>query len=248
MKVTDFGLAAVSEEGARRNSLVGTIEYMCACPPALGSGCAALSPASRSPVLALVPLRAPEIVTGRGHSKAADWWSLGVLTFEMLTGSAPFRAKNRSLLQKKILSEKPVLPKFLSHPANRLLNSLLCRDEAKRLGGGPHGSADVRAHPFFDGVNWAKLGAGQVEAPFKPSVQGALCTANFDAETTRRPAHDSPAATPDGDRGRTAFAGYSYNREQPGLAQRHDRGAAAASAARQGDNQGKGGGAAPGDP
>ena len=72
---------------------------------------------------------APEIIAGSGHSKAADWWSLGVLVFEMLTGSAPFRAKNRSMLQKKILSEKVKMPPFLSTASHRLLTALLQRDE-----------------------------------------------------------------------------------------------------------------------
>ena len=72
---------------------------------------------------------APEIIAGSGHSKAADWWSLGVLVFEMLSGSAPFRAKNRSMLQKKILSEKVKMPPFLSTASHRLLTALLQRDE-----------------------------------------------------------------------------------------------------------------------
>ncbi len=97
---------------------------------------------------------APEIISGRGHSKvcyeaarvllqlllwpdarrcgqAADWWSMGVLLFEMLTGAAPFRAKNRALLQKKILTEKIKFPPFLTHQAHKLLTALLQRDEAR---------------------------------------------------------------------------------------------------------------------
>lgn len=181
--MTDFGLAAVSDpDGKRHNSLAGTLEYM-----------------------------APEVVNGRGHSKNADWWSLGVLLFEMLTGSAPFKAKNRSLLQKKILAEKVVMPKFLSHSANRLLTSLLCRDEAKRLGSGPDGTSNVKAHAFFESISWERLARREIEAPFKPSVGGALCTANFDAEHTGQAAADSPGATPDGG-GAGAFVGYSWLR------------------------------------
>jgi p70 ribosomal S6 kinase len=63
--------------------------------------------------------------------QTADWWSLGVLLFEMLTGSAPFRAKNRALLQKKILTEKIKYPTFLTSAAHKLLLGLLQRDEVR---------------------------------------------------------------------------------------------------------------------
>ena len=63
--------------------------------------------------------------------QTADWWSVGVLLFEMLTGSAPFRAKNRALLQKKILTEKIKYPPFLTSAAHKLLVALLQRDEVR---------------------------------------------------------------------------------------------------------------------
>jgi p70 ribosomal S6 kinase len=66
--------------------------------------------------------------------QAADWWSVGVLLFEMLTGSAPFRAKNRAVLQKKILTEKIKYPPFLTSAAHKLLVGLLQRDEARARG------------------------------------------------------------------------------------------------------------------
>ena len=136
IRVTDFGLAVVMAEGHRSNSLVGTIEYM-----------------------------APEIIASRGHTKAADWWSVGVLLFEMLTGAPPFRAKNRALLQKKILSEKIKFPAFLTQHAHKLLTLLLQRDESKRLGGRAEGgSEDVQSHPFFKLVNWRMLGRREIAA------------------------------------------------------------------------------------
>jgi serine/threonine protein kinase len=64
--------------------------------------------------------------------QTADWWSVGVLLFEMLTGSAPFRAKNRAVLQKKILTEKIKYPAFLTNAAHKLLLGLLQRDEVRR--------------------------------------------------------------------------------------------------------------------
>lgn len=149
VKLTDFGLAKVITDGSRHNSLVGTIDYM-----------------------------APEIVAGRGHGMAADWWSLGILLYEMLTGAPPFRAKNRSLLQKKITSEKIKFPPFLSSQAHKLLTALLQREEARRLGSsaGVNGGDAVQAHEFFKGLNWRKLLNKEIPAPFRPQVANDRCT------------------------------------------------------------------------
>lgn len=86
IKVTDFGLAKgnMGDDDSRTNSFIGTMEYM-----------------------------APEIVTGKGHGKAVDWWSVGILTYEMLCGVPPFRAKSRAALQKQITSGKLKLPRAL---------------------------------------------------------------------------------------------------------------------------------------
>ena len=54
--------------------------------------------------------QAPEVITGRGHGKAVDWWSVGVLLYEMLNGMPPFRAKGRAQLQKLITAAKFKLP------------------------------------------------------------------------------------------------------------------------------------------
>ena len=82
IKVTDFGLSKGNmAEGERTNSFIGTMEYM-----------------------------APEIIAGKGHGKDVDWWSVGILLYEMLTGMPPFNAKSRNQLQKQITSGKLKLP------------------------------------------------------------------------------------------------------------------------------------------
>lgn len=85
VKVTDFGLAKGNMSDAeqhRTNSFIGTMEYM-----------------------------APEVIQGKGHGKAVDWWSTGILLYEMLCGVPPFRAKSRAALQKLITSGKFKLPR-----------------------------------------------------------------------------------------------------------------------------------------
>ena len=220
IKVTDFGLAKVMQEGARHNSLVGTVDYM-----------------------------APEIVAGRGHGMSADWWSVGVLLYEMLTGGPPFKAKNRALLQKKIVSEKIKYPPFLSTPAHRLLGALLQREEPRRLGSGPGGAAAIQAHEFFKGLSWARLLERGIPAPFRPSVADERCTANFDEMWTKMPANDSPTVDPrmtESD----PFVGYTYSREShldtvgaQVMQSRSERDLAAAAAEEEEEEEEEGGGA-----
>ncbi|CAH1430918.1 unnamed protein product [Lactuca virosa] len=75
----------------------------------------------------------PEIILGKGHDKAADWWSVGILLFEMLIGQPPFHGGNKDKVQKKIVKDKMKLPAFLSSEAHALLKGLLQKDPSKRL-------------------------------------------------------------------------------------------------------------------
>jgi len=171
VKVTDFGLAkaglAHDEGGRAANSFIGTVEYM-----------------------------APEVVSGRGHGKAVDWWSVGILLYEMLCGVPPFRAKGRPALQRQILGGKLKLPPYLSREAQALLRALLVREPPKRLGYGPTGSADVMGHPFFGRVDWAALAEGRVASPFRPSLGQHDSVENFDRIWTDLAPEDSPVGTP----------------------------------------------------
>lgn len=183
IRLTDFGLAKPNMENAeaRTNSFIGTMEYM-----------------------------APEIVEGKGHGKAVDWWSTGILLYEMLCGMPPFRAKSRQQLQTQIMGAKPKYPKFLSSDALSLLKGLLVRDPTKRLGSGPAGDSAIKKHAFFKTINWNKLEKREVEPTFKPCVKSSLSVENFDKIWTDQPAEDSPCNTPTGSNFEEAFAGFSY--------------------------------------
>ncbi|KAF3783005.1 Serine/threonine-protein kinase AtPK2/AtPK19 [Nymphaea thermarum] len=184
--LTDFGLAKQFEENTRSNSLCGTVEYM-----------------------------APEIVLGKGHDKAADWWSVGILLFEMLTGKPPFIGGNRQKIQQKIIKDKIKLPAFLTSEVHSLLKGLLQKDPSKRLGSGPDGSDEIKRHKWFKSINWRKLEAREIEPGFKPKVGGKDCVANFDERWTNLPLLDSPAASPRP--GENEFAGFTYVRPSPFL-------------------------------
>ncbi|KAA8517631.1 hypothetical protein F0562_015105 [Nyssa sinensis] len=165
--LTDFGLAKQFEETTRSNSMCGTVEYM-----------------------------PPEIVLGKGHDKAADWWSVGILLFEMLTGKPPFIGGNRDKIQQKIIKDKIKLPGFLTSEAHSLLKGLLQKDPSKRLGNGPTGSDEIKRHKWFKPINWKKLEAREIQPSFRPEVAGKLCIANFDKRWTDMPLLDSPVSSP----------------------------------------------------
>ncbi|KAJ8753810.1 hypothetical protein K2173_000064 [Erythroxylum novogranatense] len=164
--LTDFGLAKEFGENTRSNSMCGTVEYM-----------------------------APEIILGKGHDKAADWWSVGILLYEMLTGKPPF-VGGRDKIQQKIVKDKVKLPTFLTGEANALLKGLLQKDASKRLGNGPLGSEEIKRHRWFRPINWKKLDARQIQPSFRPEVAGKDCTANFEKRWTEMPLSVSPAASP----------------------------------------------------
>lgn len=182
--LTDFGLAKQFDESTRSNSMCGTVEYM-----------------------------APEIVLGKGHDKAADWWSIGILLFEMLTGKPPFIGGNRDKIQQKIVKDKMKLPAFLSSEAHSLLKGLLQKEASRRLGSGPGGSNEIKNHKWFKSINWRKLEEREIQPSFRPTVAGKICVANFEERWTSMPLTVSPVATPVA--GSSNFPGFSYVKPSP---------------------------------
>ncbi|WFD18393.1 non-specific serine/threonine protein kinase [Malassezia caprae] len=135
---------------------------------------------------------APELLLGRGYTKAVDWWTLGVLLYEMLTGLPPFFSEDVNEMYRKILHEPLTFPADVRPDARNLLVRLLQRDPAQRLGSPPGGAADIKTHPFFTKyIDWNLLLAKKVQPPYKPGVASAFDTSNFDPEFTSEPAMDS---------------------------------------------------------
>ena len=169
--LTDFGLSKVAVQdastpgGSRCNSLgVGTIEYM-----------------------------APEIIRGSddadfgpGYGKACDWWSLGAMACDLMTGKPPFGGGNWTKIQQNILFQKLSLPYFLSPDAKDLLTRLLRKEPRKRLGVGPNDINVIKKHRFFRKIDWAKLEAKELEPPIQPLVTNPELAENFAKEFTDR--------------------------------------------------------------
>lgn len=154
--LTDFGLARRNFSRSRRRSFVGSPEYV-----------------------------APETIQGDVQTAAVDWWSFGVMLYEMLSGRTPFRAYNNNAVYENVLrkdlglssaasdgpmeqsvrSKDDTTPSPFSPEAASLLQGLLARDPATRL----QDPSIIKAHPFFDGMDWAALQRQELPAPFLPT-------------------------------------------------------------------------------
>uniref|UniRef100_UPI003AADB8FF ribosomal protein S6 kinase alpha-5 isoform X4 n=1 Tax=Centroberyx gerrardi TaxID=166262 RepID=UPI003AADB8FF len=156
------------------------------------------------------------VLTDFGLSKefdqAVDWWSLGVLMYELLTGGSPFTVdgdeNSHTDIAKRISKKDPPFPKDMGPLAKDLIQRLLIKDPKKRLGSGPNGAENVKKHPFYQKINWEDLAAKKVPAPFKPVIRDELDVSNFADEFTEMDPTYSPAALPQHcDR---IFQGYSF--------------------------------------
>lgn len=159
--LTDFGLSkvALEEEGDRTNSILGTIEYM-----------------------------APEVIQGQAYDFTVDWWSLGAIGYDLLTGAPPFSGNNHAKIQQNILKQKLQLPYFLGPDAKDLLTRLLRKEPHKRLGGTTKKElATLKAHRFFRKIDWQKLEKREVEPPIQPLVTDPELAENFSKDFTELP-------------------------------------------------------------
>lgn len=124
---------------------------------------------------------APEVIKGCGHTSAVDWWTLGILIYEMLYGTTPFKGKNRNSTFANILRDDVGFPEHagapqISHLCKSLIRKLLVKDENKRLGSRA-GASDVKSHQFFKSTQWALL--RHMRPPMIPSQGKGIDPVNF---------------------------------------------------------------------
>lgn len=164
VKVADYGLCKEDMGyGNTTNTFCGTPEFM-----------------------------APEILLERDYDRSVDWWAFGVLIYEMLLGQSPFKGTNEEEIFQAIIEEEVLYPVNMNEDAVSILQQLLTKEPSKRLGSSINDAADIKAHPYFRGVNWDDFLQKKVPPPFIPVIQHEKDVSNFDEEFTR----ELPVLTP----------------------------------------------------
>ncbi|XP_064154767.1 protein kinase C delta type-like isoform X1 [Anguilla rostrata] len=150
---------------------------------------------------------APEILLGQKYTFSVDWWSFGVLLYEMLIGQSPFHGDDEDELFESIRMDTPHYPRWITKESKDLLEKLFERDSTRRLGV----IGNIRTHSFFKTINWVALERKEVDPPFKPKVKAANDCSNFDREfLSEKPrlSHSDKNLIDSMDQ--TAFAGFSF--------------------------------------
>ncbi|KAI8616423.1 kinase-like domain-containing protein [Chytriomyces sp. MP71] len=184
--LTDFGFAKEDMTfGAVTNSFCGTAAYL-----------------------------APEIILGEGYGLPIDWWSLGILFYEMITGLPPFFHENMNLMYRKILHNQLLFEAGqFSASAELFTSALLDRSPATRLGSGLTDALELKQHPYLADTDWLRMERKLVMPPYKPYVESETDTNNFDPVfTTLMPADSIPNnSAPLSTFVQNQFHGFTYN-------------------------------------
>ncbi|KAF1389596.1 hypothetical protein PFLUV_G00075080 [Perca fluviatilis] len=162
IKLVDFGFAKKIRCGQKTWTFCGTPEYV-----------------------------APEIILNKGHNFSVDFWALGILVFELLTGSPPFSGSDQMMTYTFILKgiEKMDFPKKITKRPEDLIRKLCRRNPSERLGNLKNGITDIKKHRWFNGFNWEGLKARTLPSPLKRELTGPTDHSYFDSYP---PDEDSP--------------------------------------------------------
>uniref|UniRef100_A0A915PLM1 Protein kinase domain-containing protein n=1 Tax=Setaria digitata TaxID=48799 RepID=A0A915PLM1_9BILA len=123
---------------------------------------------------------APEVIEGKSYNLAVDWWSLGILNYEMLVGEPPFQGDTIADIYAEIMTDKIDFPRNMTFPTKDLIKKLLQLDPTKRLGSLQGGVTDIKIHKWFDDIKWDDAINMKLKPPIIPKLQSTGDTSNFD--------------------------------------------------------------------
>ncbi|KAG0336527.1 Serine/threonine kinase [Podila humilis] len=182
IKIGDYGLCKENMPfGATTRTICGTPEFM-----------------------------APEIIEEQPYDRSVDWWTFGVLMYEMLLGRAPFSGEEEDDIYDSIMDDEPFYPQGLGQHEQALLQSLLVKVPALRLGAGPTDAEEIKAHAYFRNVNFDDVFHKRIPPPFLPKVTSATDVSNFDTEFTSESTGETPTNYRLNQVEQDLFKGFSY--------------------------------------
>ncbi|KAJ2964203.1 hypothetical protein NQZ79_g780 [Umbelopsis isabellina] len=154
--LTDFGLSkqfapSFIGDSQRTNTFCGTAEYL-----------------------------APEILRAEPYSFEVDFWSLGTLLYEFLTGITPFWAETHTDMYRRVLEDELAFPEGFDPITADFIDGLLQRDPSRRLGVGPNGPQEICSHPYFDGLDWEDVFHKRITPTYVPDLKSDMDFSNFD--------------------------------------------------------------------
>jgi len=123
----------------------------------------------------------PEVVCNMKYGRAVDWWGLGVVIYELLTGHLPFYAEERKMMFRLIVTEKIRYPKHISAESREIISKLMTKNPDRRLGS-LNDADEVMEQSFFADINWTDLQKKRITPPFKPVLSDELDTRYVDPE------------------------------------------------------------------
>ena len=152
IKLTDFGLSKmVTKSKEKAFTICGTPQYL-----------------------------APEILSDDGYDNSVDWWSLGCVMYEMLVGKAPFKIPKGSYLTADLYKKKITIPENVTPEAKDLISQLLVPNPKNRLGYGKDGAEKIKAHSYFEGIDWNDAWERKLEPPLIPQLKNETDLSYFD--------------------------------------------------------------------
>ncbi|CAD8160351.1 unnamed protein product [Paramecium octaurelia] len=184
LKLTDFGLSKqYDSQDMKFFTFVGTPEYI-----------------------------APEILLKSGHNSSVDWWSLGILLYEMLVGYTPFRDRSNNLrvIENKIIQNELVFPDFISTEAKDIISQLLNKDPHQRLGS--RSIDQIKNHLFFSQINWDDIYNLNLKSPIQESVTKILKQQSTECKVVPKKIFETPQSQIG--QADCQFEGFSVDRDE----------------------------------